>query len=172
MIAAKTLVGIAHYLATQKPDALAVVSIKSESLPKKFTFGEYFRRAAGYARCFHDAGLKHGELVVLILPPGPEVMFAFWGALLVGAVPSLFPSPTEKRDVEGYGNMIRAMANVSRPVMMATNPDFYGTLQQIAAGIESLRGVAALPEDCEDDPMRWIAAYQGKEDEIAFFQHS
>src|SRR5205807_17543 len=105
-------------------DVLALVSIKPDVPPRKFTYGDYFRRAAGYANFFHENGLKSGEVVILILPPGPKVMFAFWGAMLIGAIPSIFPTPTEKLDVEHYGNMVCSMANTSAPAMMATYAAF------------------------------------------------
>jgi fatty-acyl-CoA synthase len=170
--APRTLIDIASNLIHNAPDRLALVPLVPEKPPQSVTHGEYFERAAGYAAYFREAGLKPGELVILIQQPGPEVMYAFWGAMLLGAIPSIFPFLTEKLDVEYYGVMVRKMAATSRPAMIATYPEFYATLSKIVEGVEGLRAVVCADSPRRDDPLPWIKDYRGEDRQVAFLQHS
>jgi fatty-acyl-CoA synthase len=101
-------------------------------------------------------------------------MFAFWGALLIGAVPSIFPFITEKLDSEYYGNMVRKMVTISRPTMIATYDELHPMLEQITQGVESVRKVVVLPAEQRGDVQPYLDAYPTDIDgtQTAFLQHS
>lgn len=167
------LIDAAHYLLSKRTHDRALVAITTDST-QTFTYGEYFARAAGYADTFRELGLKPGELVVLIQQPSADVMFAFWGALLMGAVPAIFPFLTEKLDLEYYARMVQKLVNISRPRLITTYPDLEPTLKGAFVDLPEPPMVTVTQPGRVGDADAWIAAYPDHitPDQVAFLQHS
>ncbi len=66
------------------------------------THADLLRRAAAYAEHYRKVGVHAGDSVIIILQHCPDLLYAFVGALLHGAVPSFMPFPSHKQDVELY----------------------------------------------------------------------
>ncbi len=79
------------------------------------TYREFFDQAARYARALEKAGVQPHDLVVLVLQHGEEVLFGFWGAMLLGAIPSIMPFLTPKLDPDHYYDSIRKLVELSEP---------------------------------------------------------
>ena len=62
--------------------------------------------------------------MVLIQQHGAELVHAFWGAILHGAVPSIMPYLTEKLSPEQYRNDLASLIKVTRPAAVVTYPEF------------------------------------------------
>ena len=84
----------------------------------------YGKVALRYARRFRSEGLQPGEVVILIQQHGEELVFAFWGAVISGLIPSIMPFLTEKLSPEQYRNDLRALIGVTRPAAIVTYPEF------------------------------------------------
>ena len=69
---------------------------------RTLTFGEFTRWAQAQAVYFNEQGLAKGDRVILIMPQGLELMAAFAGALLLGAVPAILAYPTFKIEPAKY----------------------------------------------------------------------
>ncbi len=78
----------------------------------------------GYARALAAAGIHPGEVVVLIFQHGVDLVYAFWGAILHGAVPSIMPFLTEKLSPERYRADLAALVEITRPAAIVTYPGF------------------------------------------------
>ena len=60
-------------------------------------------------------GIAPRDLVIIAHTQNLESIFAFWGALLIGAIPSMFPTLTEKLDPDIYmANMTELVSAVGR----------------------------------------------------------
>lgn len=66
------------------------------------TFGEFRKFAGGQATYLRENGVRLGDTVVLVQPQGIDLMAAFAGALLIGAVPAILAYPTFKVDPVKY----------------------------------------------------------------------
>ena len=86
------------YLATGQPDI-------------RISRAEFRQAALAYAQALTTFGLKPGDLVIIAHTQNLESIYLFWGALLAGAVPSMFPTLTEKLDPAIY---MRSMAELVR----------------------------------------------------------
>ncbi len=78
----------------------------------------------GYARALAAAGIHPGEVVVLIFQHGVDLVYAFWGSILHGAVPSIMPFLTEKLSPERYRADLAALVEITRPAAIVTYPGF------------------------------------------------
>ena len=64
-----------------------------EDLP--LTYDQLLRGASAYARTLESEGIQPGEVVILILQHGEDLVYSFWGSILHGAIPSIMPFLTE-----------------------------------------------------------------------------
>lgn len=94
--------------------------------------------AAGFAQVLAQHGVTQGDVVVIILPHGESLVYAFWGAVLHGAVPSILPPLTEKLLPERYRKDLASLIRVTRPRAVVTYPDF---VHEVELAIEA-SGVA------------------------------
>jgi acyl-CoA synthetase (AMP-forming)/AMP-acid ligase II len=84
-----------------------------------------FREAVGA----HAAGLQHmgirpRDLVIVAHTQNLESIFAFWGALWCGAIPSMFPTLTEKLDPDIYMHSMAELARLSEVRAIFTTDEF------------------------------------------------
>ena len=109
---------------TRIPDQVAVYLQfpGREDLP--LTYEALLRGAAAYARTLEREGIQPGEVVILILQHGEDLVYSFWGAILHGAIPSIMPFLTEKLSPERYRADLSALISVTKPVAIITYPEF------------------------------------------------
>src|SRR6185295_9973677 len=78
------------------------------------TFGDFLDLSARFAGRFASEGVRAGERVILVMPPGPDVMAAFAGAMFLGAVPAILAYPNFKIDPAKYAHGLQGViANLS-----------------------------------------------------------
>ncbi len=107
-----TLLDAARTLAETRHGDRALTLIEPEGT-ETLTYRAFFERAAQYAQALERAGIGPGDLVVLVLQHGGDVLYSFWGAMLLGAVPSIMPFLTPKLDPEHYYASIRQLVALS-----------------------------------------------------------
>lgn len=127
-----------HHL-THTPDRVAVTLLFAREPDQPITYRQLMDGARGYATAFVQAGIRPGEVVVLILDHGPDLIFAFFGAVLHGAIPSILPYLTEKLDPEHYRKSLAALFDLTTPAAVLTAPAF-------AAEVDAAREERAKPE--------------------------
>jgi acyl-CoA synthetase (AMP-forming)/AMP-acid ligase II len=74
------------------------------------TYGDLVLRASAIARRLQAAGTREGDVVVIILRSEAMLLSAWLAPLLIGAIPSLFPWPTEKLSREFYEKSVATAA--------------------------------------------------------------
>ncbi len=160
---------------TEAPDRPAITLLFAKQPDQALTFRALMQGAAGYSQAYAAAGVQPGEVVVLILQHGQALVYAYWGALLAGVVPSIMPFLTEKLAPEKYRQELAALVEITRPAAVVTYPEFAGEVWA-AVGIDgsSVRAVLlseAVAPVGEPD----LAALPGmarQPDDMALLQHS
>jgi acyl-CoA synthetase (AMP-forming)/AMP-acid ligase II len=109
---------------TNRPEQVALVMLHSGAADRPITYRELLAGANAYARTFAEAGVRSGEVVVLILQHSFELVCAFYGAILAGVIPSIMPFLTEKLLPERYRSDLAALVSVTRPAAIVTYPEF------------------------------------------------
>lgn len=81
-----------HY--HERPDANAVIFVPSGNAPHKpISYRAFFDNAARYAATLRGIGIGRHDLAILVMDHSEALLYAFWGALMLGAMPSIFPVP-------------------------------------------------------------------------------
>ncbi len=109
---------------TRNPERVCLTLLHAGQVDRPVSYRELMQSAAGYARALEESEIRPGEVVILILPHGLELIGAFWGAILHGAIPSIMPFLTEKLLPERYRRDLAALVSVTRPAAVVTHPEF------------------------------------------------
>ena len=108
----------------KEPQRVALHMLLSGQPDQPVTYRQLLKGAAAYARALEQHGVQPGEVVVLILQHGYELIYAFFGAILHGAIPSIMPFLTEKLLPERYRADLAALVTITQPSAVVTYPDF------------------------------------------------
>lgn len=162
----------ARYLLDTQPNATALVFITPDK-HEIITTSVFFEKAAQYAHALRTIGVKSGDLVVLVLPHSKDVLYSFWGAIMLGAIPSIFPFLTEKLHPDRYFESVQKLVTRSGVRAVITYAELKPALEQTLRGIENLLPLL-LTEDLQPggDPMEFLENPISSPDQTAFLQHS
>jgi fatty-acyl-CoA synthase len=127
-----------------------------------------------YAQTYAREGIQPGEVVVLILQHGEDLVYAFWGAILYGAIPAIMPFLTEKLAPERYRADLAALVAITKPSVMVTYPEFEAEIRGALLPDSSVRRVIitsdiAAPATPDFDQLPGL---KRAPEEIALLQHS
>ncbi|MFF7361745.1 AMP-binding protein [Streptomyces sp. NPDC008125] len=112
-----TLVHVLRHRADKQPDDTAYVFlIDGEEEELRMGYGDLLRAAAGVAGTL-AARHRPGERALLLFPPGPDYVVAFYGCLLAGivAVPAYPP-----QDARGLGRLGAIVADAGASIALTT----------------------------------------------------
>jgi fatty-acyl-CoA synthase len=174
-----TLASILRDNYSAAPDRAAITLLQPRQPDRPLSFRRLMQGAAGYARAYMSAGVQPGEVVVLILQHGEPLVYAFWGALLAGGVPSIMPYLTEKLAPDKYRQELAALVAITRPAAIVTYPEFAPEVHAALAALESgaptsvravLRADVVGPE-AEPD-LASLPGMRQTPDDLALLQHS
>jgi fatty-acyl-CoA synthase len=167
-----TLLDCARNLSENAADRAALTLITPDAA-RTITYREFFEQAARYARALEKVGVQPHDLVVLVLQHGEEVLFGFWGAMLLGAIPSIMPFLTPKLDPDHYYDSIRKLVELSAVRAVITYPDMQPSLENHLDGISTLAAILNIddlePEGALED---YLDRAPSRPEDTAFLQHS
>jgi acyl-CoA synthetase (AMP-forming)/AMP-acid ligase II len=138
------------------------------------TYDQLLCRAGAYARTLEHEGIQPGEVVVLILQHGEDLIYSFWGAILHGAIPSIMPFLTEKLSPERYRADLSALISVTKPAAIVTYPEFEMEVRGALQEGDSVRSVVVsnrVEAQAEID-FASLKGFRRQPDDIVLLQHS
>jgi acyl-CoA synthetase (AMP-forming)/AMP-acid ligase II len=130
MTAEQTLVSAMLERAQREPQRPALTFILNGA-ETRINAGQLAAEAQAYAARLAAAGVGAGDLVVLVLQHSLDLVYAFWGAALLGAVPSIFPFLTEKLDPDLYRQRVKTLVEHSKAKVVLTYPEFQAPLSEL-----------------------------------------
>lgn len=119
-------------LASAQPNKRAITFIH-RGAHKTITFAELHREAEVAADQLRASHVEPGDLVILVLQHSLELIYSFWGAALLGAIPSIFPFLTEKLDPDLYRERVKLLVEHSGAKAVVTYPEFFIELETLLA---------------------------------------
>ncbi|SIQ39580.1 Acyl-CoA synthetase (AMP-forming)/AMP-acid ligase II [Acidiphilium rubrum] len=162
----KTLVERFGAVATACADEPFIVLVNDPANP--VTFGESYARAQQFAALFASRGVRSRDVIAVLLPTHRDAAAVFFGAMIIGAIPSFFPPLSPKQDATIFWASHGALfARID--VALIVTDDF-----NIPLIIEHLPAYAHRCVDIEADlpgPDRTLQIAADRRD-IAFLQHS
>ncbi|MBN2117079.1 MAG: AMP-binding protein [Anaerolineales bacterium] len=156
------------------PERAAVILQFSAREDLSLTYRQLLAGAGAYARTLEREGIRPGEVVVLILQHGEDLVYSFWGAILQGAIPSIMPFLTEKLSPERYRADLSTLISVAKPAAIVTYPEFETEVRAALQKGDSVRSVVVtnrIESQSEVDFASWKGLRRKPED-IVLLQHS
>jgi fatty-acyl-CoA synthase len=158
-----------------KPRSIAINLLQSQQPDQAITYESLVRGGLDYCGAYLDAGIKPGEVVILILQHGEALLYAFFGAILHGCIPSIMPFLTEKLDIEQYRKSISALLKVTAPAAIVTYPEFQSEVQRSLEQNGSVRAViysSQIGQQVEASGSLCSHGLQRAATDIVLLQHS
>jgi fatty-acyl-CoA synthase len=161
-------------LHSRTPDRVAITLQFSGRDDLPITYAQLLDAASSFAQTLEREGIQPGEVVVLILQHGENLVSSFWGAILHGAIPSIMPFLTEKLSPERYKADLSALISVTKPVAIVTYPEFEGEVRAALQERDSVRAmvVADRIEAQAEIDFASLKGFQRKPEDIVLLQHS
>jgi fatty-acyl-CoA synthase len=162
----------ALHSATPEQVAVVLQFPVREDLP--LTYDQLLCGAGAYACTLAREGIQPGEVVILILQHGEDLVCSFWGAILHGAIPSIMPFLTEKLSPERYRADLATLISVAKPAAIVTYPEFEVEVRAALQKGDSIRSVI-VTDRVEARSHVDFASWKGlqrKPDDIVLLQHS
>ena len=161
-------------LHARTPDRVAIYLQFSGSEDIPITYDQLLQSAGEYASALDRQGINPGEVVVLILQHGVDLIYSFWGAILHGAIPSIMPFLTEKLSPERYRADLSALVSVTKPAAIITYPEFAAEVRAALKTGDSVRAVITSDqiEGQTDLDIESLAGFSRTREAIVLLQHS
>ena len=161
-------------LHAQTPNRVAVTLQFPNADDVSVTVNGLLTGSQAFAQAYAREGIQPGEVVVLILQHSEDLLYAFLGAILHGAIPSIMPFLTEKLSPERYRADLSSLMSVTKPAAIVTYPDFEDEVRSAINEGSSVRTVIVTDqvEKHVDLDLDSLAGFQRQADDIVLLQHS
>ena len=154
-----------------EPDHPSVTLIKEDGSEEMVTAAQFLANAADYASAMKAADIHPRDIVILVMRQSKELLSALWGALYLGAIPSIFPFLSEKLDRTLYMEQVRTLVAHCRARAVIAFPEFKSDLATLLAGV----GCQILTTNevrSGHATQNALPPYQAMPDNVAILQHS
>jgi acyl-CoA synthetase (AMP-forming)/AMP-acid ligase II len=123
------------------PDKTSIILQFAGQEDKTITYRDLIHGANRYALRYAKQGIKKGEVVILILQHGEDLVYSFWGAILHGAIPSIMPFLTEKLAPEKYRADLSSLISITKPTTIVTYPEFENEIRDALTEGDSVKNI-------------------------------
>jgi acyl-CoA synthetase (AMP-forming)/AMP-acid ligase II len=177
------------------PDATApaIIYVETDAPPVIVSRAAFRQAVQQHAAALLERGIAPGDLVIIAHTQNLESIYLFWAALTVGAIPSMFPTLTEKLDRAIYMEGMAALVRLSAVKLVLTSDAFAPLLAGVGCPVLGSSELVGTPfmasESGREVPSvgtPFMASESGREvpsvgtpfmasesgREVAFLQHS
>ncbi|MFN3492356.1 MAG: AMP-binding protein, partial [Anaerolineales bacterium] len=128
------------------PDKTSIILQFAGQEDKTITYRDLIHGANRYAQTYAKKGIKRGEVAVLILQHGEDLIYSFWGAILHGAIPAIMPFLTEKLAPEKYRADLASLISITKPTTIVTYPEFETEIRNALIEGDSVKNIILTSE--------------------------
>jgi acyl-CoA synthetase (AMP-forming)/AMP-acid ligase II len=158
--------------AKTSPDHLTLVMLEEDGAERRVNALQFHQQAVCFAQALRQIDVGPEDLVVLVLKHSQVLLSAFWGALYLGAIPSIFPFLTEKLDPVLYKERVKILVAHSGARAVITFPEFRDDLRDLLADVDCrVISTDEVPQD-ESQAQEDVFWENPSGEKIAFLQHS
>jgi fatty-acyl-CoA synthase len=166
-----------HY--EQTPDKVSVTMLFAGQPDRVVTYRDLIHGASGYVKTYTQNGIQPGDVILLILQHDVDLLFAYFGAVLHGAIPSIMPFLTEKLLPDRYRTDLAELVSHTRPTAIVTYREFEQEVRaalkpgedSVKAVIISDRAEGTANRPCPPN-FASFAGFHRKEEDVVLLQHS
>ena len=116
--------------ADRRPDTPLLTFVDTDCDSQTITAAQLDRDARRIAVTLHQLGMKRGDIVPLMFEHGYELIATFWGAIYLGAIPSVLPYVSREAPSKAYLEQTNRLARFTGATTLVTLRDFEETLRE------------------------------------------
>jgi fatty-acyl-CoA synthase len=166
-----------HY--EQTPEKVSVTMLFAGQPDQPVTYRDLIHGSSGYVQTYTQNGVQPGDVVLLILQHDVDLIYAYFGAVLLGAIPSIMPFLTEKLLPDRYRTDLAELVAHTRPTAIVTYREFESEVRaalkpgedSVKAVIISDRAKGTANRPCLPD-FATFGGLRRKEEDVVLLQHS
>lgn len=126
-----SLPSVLHRRRRDNRSSTALFFVNPDASETIISFDKLYYEANRYAHALRSQGIAPKSVVILTMSHSPSLLYAFWGVLLLGAIPAIFPPLTEKLAPEMYYERVRGMAVHSGAGLIVTDGALHAPLTNL-----------------------------------------
>lgn len=156
------------------PDKVSFVLQHASQPDQEISYRQLILGANQYALTYSREALSPGEVILLILPHGEDLVFSYWGAILQGIIPAIMPFLSEKLSPERYRADLASLISITKPSAIITSPEFEEEARSALVPGDSIRKVIVTTtiESKSEPDFDSLAGIKASPDNIVLLQHS
>lgn len=108
---------------TWADDRPCIIMLEADKSETVITRKQFRQGALQAAQTLKSLGTQRGDLVVISQTHGLAGMLAFWGAMLLHAIPAMMPAMTEKLQIEVYTSGLQELVRLSGVRLVLTTSE-------------------------------------------------
>lgn len=148
--------------AAKEPDRTAYIFLQTEDGERHVSYRQLYADALIYAHTLAQAGVQSSDLVLLVFDHGYEAIAAFWGAIHLGAVPTILPYLNMEPLPPVYQSPLAALTEFAGAKAVLTVPEFVSSLRQWVT--ETNAAVIVKGQVRENEPIETPLTFRNRED--------
>ncbi len=148
----------------------AIIYVQTGKEARRVSSKAFRETTFHYAAAMRSFGISAEDLVIIAHTQNLESIYIFWAAMIVGAVPSMFPTLTEKLDPDIYMSNMAELVQLSNARAIFTTEGFSQTLKEKVQC--AVYGTNDIYQSLKDIEIHLTERYKADPQEIAFLQHS
>lgn len=174
MVSGNTLLTAAALQPSPDP---AIIYVATGQAPITISRAEFVAEVNRGAAALRHLGIAPRDLVVIAHTQNLESIYTFWGAIVVGAIPSMFPTLTEKLDPAIYQRNMAELVALSGVKAILTTDEFAAALRAVVeCPVYGSEQLAVISEQSlvssPQSPVSQFLNLSVSPSSLAFIQHS
>lgn len=156
------------------PERNAITLLSPQKAPHVITYLTLVLYSYCYVKQLTNAGVNPNDVVIIILPHSESLVYAFFGSVLHGAIPSIMPFLTEKLSPEHYRQSLISLFQITKPKAVITHENFRKEVEKASSYAPSVQSILIAenispPDYVETQALRGICRTP---DQLVLLQHS
>jgi fatty-acyl-CoA synthase len=139
------------------------------------SYKDLIEGSSRYAFALSQSGIEPGEVVVIILQHGLDLIFSYFGTILNGSIPSIMPFLTEKLLPDKYRNDLNTLIEITKPSGIIAFEEFLPEIAHLKKRNSPVKKILISEIILKAPYSADNISFQGinqSENDIALLQHS
>ena len=154
------------------PEQEIIHLIKAGIPDQHITYSQLVKSATNYTYELIAKDIKPGDVVILVLQHGLDLIYAYFGCILHGAIPSIMPFLTEKLIPDRYRVDLAQLIKITKPTAIITYGEFEGEIKSAIDPGSSVRDVIVVENVSKKSEIPVYGGLKRQPTDIVLLQHS
>jgi|GEM_PF-483875 acyl-CoA synthetase (AMP-forming)/AMP-acid ligase II/acyl carrier protein len=126
----RSLIDAISFRVQSDPQSRVIAFLTEDGKVHEVSNEQFYRDIRQYAQGIIVKGVKSGEIILLSLDHGYDLLCCFWGAVCCGAIPSILTYWRSGSDVDAYARKVKNLAETVRARAVISQPDLHPTISE------------------------------------------